>query len=67
MKLDAEMKRSMMDHIKSHAKYPASKADLVAACNNMSEFSKEHKSWFEKALPAASYRTPNDVIKALRL
>ena len=66
--LDAKTKRSMIDHIKTHAAgYPATKADLVKACNNMEEFSQEHKKWFEKTLPTGTYKTPNDVMKALGL
>ena len=63
--LDAKTKKSMMDHIKTHTKYPATKVDLVKACSNMMEFSQDHKKWFEQSLPAGSYKTPNDVTKAL--
>lgn len=67
MQVDAKTKKMMMDHIKSHNEYPATKVDLVAACNNMSEFSQDHKKWFEKALPTKTYNNANEVIKALGL
>ena len=63
--VDAKVKKSMADHIRTHVKYPTTKADLVKACNNMSEFSMEHKQWFEKTLPSGTYKSANDVIKSL--
>ncbi len=60
-------RQSMVEHIKSHAEYPATKHALIEACNNMEEFSDEHKRWFAKALPARTYKNATEVIKALKL
>ena len=54
-----------VDHIKSHTNYPASKQDLVQACNNMSDFSEEDKEWFASNLPEGQYSSSDDVMKAL--
>lgn len=55
-----------MDHLKTHMdKWPATKAELVAACNNLSDFTPEDKKEFETNLPEGTYNTPEDVAKAL--
>jgi len=52
-------------HLKTHQTYPATKADLVAACNNLSDFSEEDKKSFSQNLPEGTYNTAEDVMKAL--
>ena len=65
--LDAETKNQMISHIKNDVEmYPATKQAIVEACNNMSEFSKEHKAWFEKTLPSKTYKNAHEVLKALK-
>lgn len=54
-----------MDHLKTHQKYPASKADLVAECDNLSDFSEEDKKEFMDTLPEGTYNSADDVVKAL--
>lgn len=56
-----------IDHLKSHQKYPASKAELVAECNNLSDFSEEDKQEFASKLPEGTYNSAEDVAKALGL
>lgn len=58
-------KKTAMDHLKSHVTYPATRSDLVTACNNLSDFSDEDKKEFENSLPEGTYNTPEDVTKAL--
>jgi len=53
------------EHLRSHQNYPASKADLVAACNNLSDFSEEDKREFENSLPEGTYNSADEVVKAL--
>ena len=65
--LSPQVRQSMMEHIKSHAEYPATKQALIEACNNMEEFSDEHKRWFAKALPTRTYKNAAEVIKTLKL
>lgn len=59
-------KKIAAEHIKNHVSgYPTTKADLVAACNNMSDFSDADKKEFADKLPDGTYNTPEDVMKAL--
>lgn len=64
--MDEKTKKSMIDHIKNHHDgFPTDKSKLVAACNNMSEFTDESKKWFAKTLPDGNYDSAGDVLKAL--
>ena len=54
------------DHLKTHIdKWPATKMELIAACNNLSDFTSEDKVEFETKLPDGTYNTPEAVMKAL--
>jgi len=52
-------------HLREHQTYPATKADLIAACNNLSDFSDEDKKEFESSLPEGTYNSADEVIAAL--
>ena len=55
-----------VDHLKTHiGKWPATRTELVAACNGLTDFTPEDKAEFEAKLPEGSYNTPEDVMKAL--
>ncbi len=54
-------------HLNEHQKYPATKAELVAECNNLSDFSEEDKKAFSEKLPEATYNSADEVITALGL
>ena len=54
-------------HLRDHMTYPANKAQLVAACNNLSDFSEEDKRSFEQKLPEGTYNSADEVIQALGL
>lgn len=54
-----------MDHLKNHQTYPANKAQLVAQCNNLSDFAPEDKQWFENNLPEGTYNSADEITKAL--
>jgi hypothetical protein len=54
-----------LGHLKNHVKYPASKAQVVAACNGMSDVPSADKEWISKSLPDQTYRGPEDVVSAL--
>lgn len=60
-------KTEIREHVRMHLKYPATKRQLVEACNNMSDIPKADREWFAKSLPEGTYKSPDDVIKALRL
>jgi truncated hemoglobin YjbI len=63
-KVDA---RKVADHLEKHVTYPATKADLVAACNGLADHSPDEKTWFAARLPEGKYKSARDVIKALGL
>lgn len=58
-------KSGAIDHLKNHQKYPASKADLVAECDNLSDFSEEDKKEFAQGLPSKTYNSADEVVQAL--
>lgn len=58
-------KASAIDHLRNHQKYPATKAELVAECDNLSHFSEADKKEFSGSLPEGTYNSADDVIKAL--
>jgi hypothetical protein len=64
-----EMQNSgnVISHLKSHQKYPATKAELVAECDGLSDFSDEDKKEFSSKLPGGTYNSADDVVKALGL
>lgn len=55
------------DHLKNHQKYPATKAELVTECDNLSDFSEEDKKEFVSKLPGGTYNSADEVIQALGL
>jgi len=58
-------KENAMQHLKEHATYPATKAELVTHCNNLSDFAEEDKKEFSKGLPEGTYNSADEVSKAL--
>lgn len=57
--------KTNLEHLKHHVQYPADRAALVAACNNMSDVSDADRTWFTSALPEGNYKAPTDVLSAL--
>lgn len=54
-----------LGHLKSHVPYPASRAQVVEACNNNSHADRDDAEWMAKALPEGTYRNANEVVSAL--
>ena len=54
-----------LGHLKNHVTYPASKGQIVAACNGMHDLPNDDKDWVTKNLPEGNYRTPVEVVTAL--
>lgn len=52
-------------HLSEHQSYPATCADLVKECDNLSDFSEEDKMWFKQNLPHGQYQSADDVTKAV--
>jgi len=66
MEMTPALKAKMSGHIENDIEsWPADCADIVQACNNMSEFSAQEKDWFSKNLPHGTFKTPGDVKKSL--
>jgi len=61
------VKTEIVEHLRKHIVYPASKKEIIEACNMMADVSPEDKEWFEKNLPERDYYNPDDVIKALKV
>lgn len=57
--------KNAIDHLKMHQTYPASKADLVKVCNDLSDFPEGDKKWFMETLPEGTYKSAKDVLMAL--
>jgi hypothetical protein len=54
-----------LGHIKNHIEYPASKQQVIEACNNMSDVPSVDKDWVSDNLPDQTYSAPEDVVTAL--
>ena len=59
-----DVKNGIM-HLKEHQTYPATKAELIASCNNLSDFSEKDKQWFASHLPNKTYNSAEEVVQAL--
>ena len=58
--------QSVVDHLKTHhTKWPATYEELVAECNQLSDFSAEDKKEFMEKLPKKTYNTADEVLTAL--
>jgi hypothetical protein len=53
-------------HLKQHQTYPATRAELLAQCQGLSEFKDGEKAWFAAHLPEGTYKSAADVLKVLR-
>ena len=60
-------KKDAVDHIKNHQKYPATKDELMAECDNLSDFSDEDKQWFKEHLTKDSYESAAELLADLAL
>ena len=54
-------------HLAEHVKYPATRAEVLAACADTPEFSDAEKKWFSDNLPEGSYESADQVTSALKL
>ncbi len=55
----------LVQHMQEHVSYPASRADVLAACASTPEFSAEEKQWTADNLPEGSYTDADAVVAAL--
>ncbi len=54
-----------LGHLKLHVPYPATRAQVVAACNNNVHAEKDDAEWMAQALPEGTYKNANEVLGAL--
>jgi hypothetical protein len=54
-------------HLEKHVKYPATRAEILAACADTNEFTEAEKHWFSSSLPEGTYASAADVEAALKL
>lgn len=58
---------AMKMHIREHMEYPATKKQIIEACNRMSDVPAADRDWVEKKLPEKKFKNADEVIKALKL
>ncbi len=54
-----------LGHLKSHVSYPATRQQVVEACNNNAHADRDDADWMARSLPEGTYRSANDVLSAL--
>src|SRR5439155_22426014 len=54
-------------HLREHQRYPATKAQLLAECDNLADFPDVDRRWFAEHLPDRSYSSPDAVLEAVGL
>ena len=59
--------KGAIEHIKEHQKYPATKKEMVAECENLSDFSEKDKEWYTSHLSDKTYNSAEEVLEALHL
>lgn len=60
-------KVAVLEHLQKHQTYPATKEEMVKTCQQLSDFTKEDKQWFEDNLPEGTYNSAQEAILALGL
>lgn len=53
-----------LQHLKNHVEYPASRDDVIQACN-MAEVPEDDRDWFANSLPTGTYNGADDVLSAV--
>lgn len=55
----------IIHHLREHQQYPASREELIRECDSLSDFSEEDKKWFMEKLPEGTYKSADEVVRAL--
>jgi hypothetical protein len=58
-------RKKATEHLNKHQTYPATRAELLASCKNLMEFSEPEKKWFAAHLPEGTYGSADEVLKAV--
>lgn len=59
--------KGAVDHLKNHQSYPAKKEELMAECDNLSDFSDEDKKWYAEHLTKDNYESAEEIMMDLGL
>ncbi len=59
--------KEVVNHIENDVVYPASKDELVSACDEMSDVPPAEKQWFLNSLPSGIYENAGEVKMMLGL
>jgi hypothetical protein len=54
-------------HLREHVTYPATRAQILAACADTPEFTAGERKWCAQSLPDRTYASADEVISALPL
>jgi len=57
--------KKLTHHLEAHQTYPATRTQLLAACNDLVEFSAAEKAWLAHHLPEGTYASASEVLKAV--
>lgn len=57
--------KKVTQHLKEHQTYPATRAELLASCNELADFTPSEKRWYADHLPVGTYKSAADVLKAI--
>jgi|GEM_PF-1312649 len=66
-KMDKKEMNEVMEHLDGHITYPATKQEIIKACENMSDVPADDKNWVMKNLPDKTYMNTDDVKNAMRM
>jgi hypothetical protein len=58
--------KKVEQHLRDHQQYPATRAELLASCNNLVDFSAGEKRWFADHLAEGTYKSADEVMKSIR-
>jgi hypothetical protein len=58
-------RKKAAEHFLKHQTYPATKADLMAACKNLMDFTDGEKEWFGAHLPDRTFNSADEVMGVL--
>jgi len=64
--MPAVVKAFIERHVQ-HISYPSNKSEIIAACASMAEMPKADREWIEQNLPNGTYRSADEVVRALKL
>lgn len=66
MEISIKDKKRIMEHLKEHQTYPASKKELMANCNELEDIDKADKKMME-TIPNRIYKSTDDVMRTIGL